>query len=394
MRQGEGQRVQEKGATTEEGGVSERHAARKLVRSELNNPFAITGYTNVANSGGKTSGMSLFMHLEANGGTLTDKGRCVFTNTGWEHEITLDFLAEQERRWGQKIEWIEFCVRHATFDELVKLESKWQKANDRLERIKKRRVADFKRKRASGELFKPNPVQEKAGAVARAEVYEQRCFASWQKASLIGVHDYKQVDRATASTDGKPFNDLLEVLMKFRMQILGLPGVLPNGAQRICTFMLKMRPAAQFMRRTWNVMPSEFEVRLGLRADESERVASAMASKGRECGQPRFPLDEAGIEKADVAAFWAKQPFGMSLKSYQGNCGGCYMKRRSALVDLIRQRFFDVEWWKGWEKKTGQRFRLERSYAGLEVASRTELSLLPPEDGDNGITCEGGYCSD
>ncbi len=105
-------------------------------------------------------------------------------------------------------------------------------------------------------------------------------------------------------------------------------------------------------------------------------------------------LYEAGIEKADVAKFWATQPFSISIKSHEGNCGGCYMKRRNALVNLIQRDYFDVSWWEQWEQRTGQKFRKERSYAGLRRAARTELSLVPPDDYDNAITCEGGYCSD
>ena len=85
----------------------------------MKDPFKITGHTLVANSGGKTSGFNLHLHLESNGGTLTEYGACGFNNTGWEHKLSLDFLAEQERRWGVAINWIEFTRRPATAAEVA-----------------------------------------------------------------------------------------------------------------------------------------------------------------------------------------------------------------------------------------------------------------------------------
>lgn len=138
---------------------------------------------------------------------------------------------------------------------------------------------------------------------------------------------------------------------------------------------------------------NDFECRLGLRADEEQRVENAK-DWGRDGGRATFPLYEAGVTKEDVAAFWATQPFRLAIKSHEGNCGGCYMKRPHALVDLIRRDFFDLSWWQQWEERTGQRFRKERTYKGLATMARTQLELLPPDDFDNAITCEGGYCTD
>lgn len=201
------------------------------------------------------------------------------------------------------------------------------------------------------------------------------------------------MDRNTASTDGGPFTELIEGLLKFRTEVKGLPGVLPNGVQRICTGHLKVRSAARLAADLWPIRMNEFECRLGLRADEDERVESAK-EWGRDGGRATFPLHAAGITKEDIARFWERQPFKLALKSHEGNCGGCYMKRPNALMDLIRRDFFDIDWWKDWEARTGQRFRKERTYRGLEQRARMQLDLLPPDDFDNAITCEGGYCSD
>lgn len=238
------------------------------------------------------------------------------------------------------------------------------------------------------------PYELKRIAVDKAEHYASDCYFSFRKAQLIGTDSYRIVNRHTASTDGGPFTELIEGLLKFREQVKGEPGVLPNGVQRICTGHLKVRSVSRYARDRWRLATNDFECRLGPRADEEERIASAK-EWGRDGGKARFPLAEAGIEKADVAEFWSKQSFSLSLKSHEGNCGGCYMKRRSALIDLIRREFFDLDWWVNWEKRTGQRFRKDRTYSGLAIAAREELTLFEePEDYDNAITCEGGYCTD
>jgi hypothetical protein len=239
----------------------------------------------------------------------------------------------------------------------------------------------------------PDGATIKRDVIRKAKKYARDCYYSFKKLELIGKDSYRKVTLQTASTDGGPFTELLEGLLKFRTEIRGLPGVLPNGVHRICTGHLKMRCAAQFCADRWSIEKNAFECRLGLRADEENRVNSAK-EWGRDGGKAVFPLYDAGVEKEDVAAFWSKQPFSLSIRSHEGNCGGCYMKRAAALVDLIRRDFFDLSWWKGWEARTGQRFRQERSYIGLETMARTQLDLLPPDDFDNAITCEGGYCSD
>lgn len=367
----------------------------------MNSPFHIDPSGRpviVANSGGKTSGLNLFKHLEANGGRLPQNARAVFTNTGWERNETLDFLSEQERRWGVEVVMLEFEWREAATEELREMERRALDADKRLARLRRTATVAFALKNKlppPGRLFQPYDAESlKSEAVGRAERFRASQWASWKKAELIGLPSYRRVTRATASTDGRPYQDLLEGLLRFREDVKGEPGVLPNGVQRICTGHLKMRPSARFARHTWGVKPSGYECRLGLRADEEERIASAFKAKSREAGVPVFPLDDAGIEKADVAKFWRKQGWGLPLKSHEGNCGGCYMKRREALVDLIRRGLFDTGWWRGWEERTGQQFRANRSYRGLEVAARTELTLIPPDDYDNAITCELGYCTD
>lgn len=62
-------------------------------------------------SGGRTSGLLLRRVLDAYGGRLPPNVRAVFANTGKEHEKTLLFVREMERRWQVPIAWVEYVYR-------------------------------------------------------------------------------------------------------------------------------------------------------------------------------------------------------------------------------------------------------------------------------------------
>lgn len=61
----------------------------------------------VSLSGGRTSGYMLHQILEANG-SLPDRCKVVFANTGREMPETLDFVQECGARWGVPITWVEY----------------------------------------------------------------------------------------------------------------------------------------------------------------------------------------------------------------------------------------------------------------------------------------------
>ena len=59
-------------------------------------------------SGGRTTGLLLRRVLDAYGGRLPPNVRAIFANTGKEHEMTLLFVHEMERRWQVPIAWVEY----------------------------------------------------------------------------------------------------------------------------------------------------------------------------------------------------------------------------------------------------------------------------------------------
>lgn len=70
--------------------------------------YQIEGPAIIQVSGGRTSGFMLRQILDAHGGTLPNNVKACFQNTGKEHEATLVFLREMQRRWGVPITWLEF----------------------------------------------------------------------------------------------------------------------------------------------------------------------------------------------------------------------------------------------------------------------------------------------
>lgn len=71
------------------------------------NPYKVEPPFYVSFSGGRTSGYLLRHVLDAWGGTLPEGGHVLFANTGREHEATLKFIREIERRWCP-VTWLEW----------------------------------------------------------------------------------------------------------------------------------------------------------------------------------------------------------------------------------------------------------------------------------------------
>jgi 3'-phosphoadenosine 5'-phosphosulfate sulfotransferase (PAPS reductase)/FAD synthetase len=75
--------------------------------ADPDSPYFCKGPTQVSFSGGRTSGLLLFLILWAHGGVLPDYVIVVFANTGKEREETLRFVHDCATHWGVKIWWVE-----------------------------------------------------------------------------------------------------------------------------------------------------------------------------------------------------------------------------------------------------------------------------------------------
>lgn len=185
------------------------------------------------------------------------------------------------------------------------------------------------------------------------------------EAPFFGIVDYQ-----SASRDGEPFEALIE-----RRKYL------PNAVTRFCTIELKVRTAKRYLRSLgWDYWANA----VGLRADEPRRLNKP---------QPKdrwtvwTPLADAGVRKADVAAFWARQPFDLLLPNangicWLGNCDGCFLKSESSIAALTRDFPERAAWWEAMEKKVSG---VTRSKAGARWSKRygrSELREFVEQQGD------------
>jgi 3'-phosphoadenosine 5'-phosphosulfate sulfotransferase (PAPS reductase)/FAD synthetase len=153
---------------------------------------------------------------------------------------------------------------------------------------------------------------------------------------------YREVDVATASRAGEPFNALI-TKRKF----------LPNPVMRFCTQELKIRPMKAWMlARGYDTWASV----IGFRHDEPKRVAKAEANT-RERWIPTFPLYYGGATEADVLAYWAASPFDLQLQAHEGNCDVCFLKGIRKRVMILRARPDLGAWWAEQEERIGGTFR-------------------------------------
>lgn len=142
-----------------------------------------------------------------------------------------------------------------------------------------------------------------------------------------------------ASRDGEPFEALIE-----RRKYL------PNPATRFCTTELKVRTAKRYLRSLgWDYWTNA----VGLRADEPRRLNKP---KPKDRWTVWTPLADAGIGKADVAAFWARQPFDLLLPNVKGNCwlgncDGCFLKSEANIAAFTRDYPERAAWWEAMEAK-------------------------------------------
>jgi 3'-phosphoadenosine 5'-phosphosulfate sulfotransferase (PAPS reductase)/FAD synthetase len=201
----------------------------------------------------------------------------------------------------------------------------------------------------------------------------------------------------SASRNGEPFE-----------MAIAAKQMLPNPVTRYCTVELKIRTIRRWCVKHYGKNITWTQV-VGLRADEPRRVERIMdparqKKAGRESRNVAVPLAAAGITKADVLAFWAAQPFDLMLKgAWEGNCDGCFLKRRSAVVRMHRDYPERMEWWPRVEENSAHKgtinpavalFRKDRpSYRRLFQLDmdQSRLDLDPDDDGaDVFAACDMG----
>lgn len=153
---------------------------------------------------------------------------------------------------------------------------------------------------------------------------------------------YAVVSHNSAARHGEPFEALIDKKQ-----------AVPNQHQKFCSAELKTLTAKRyFLSKGWRIWTSI----VGFRADEKHRKPYI---------DNRFvtvtPLQEAGVSKNDVMAFWKRQPFDLQLpvfrnKTIGGNCDGCFLKSEAYLASLAREMPERAEWWERQEQRLGYTF--------------------------------------
>ena len=156
-------------------------------------------------------------------------------------------------------------------------------------------------------------------------------------------------------------------------------GLVPNMVATYCTTELKHRLGRAYM---LSLGYEEWDVAVGLRADEPGRVARQRGRK-IEGGWVTHPLFDAGVRLADIERFWATQPFDLRLQPHEGNCDLCFKKKLSKIRRIMEDDIGRAAWWAEMERRTNTTFRIDRpSYGTLEdgVRRQVRLNFLPEEE--------------
>ena len=125
---------------------------------------------------------------------------------------------------------------------------------------------------------------------------------------------------------------------------------------------------------------------IGFRHDEPRRWKPTLY---QQC-EIAYPMVDAGVTRADVAAFWQSQPFDLGIDSARGNCDCCYLKARANLLATIRDEPHRADWWIDMERRRGRTFRIGESFAQLRDAA-----LAPDVTGEIGPDrCTGNDAMD
>jgi 3'-phosphoadenosine 5'-phosphosulfate sulfotransferase (PAPS reductase)/FAD synthetase len=198
------------------------------------------------------------------------------------------------------------------------------------------------------------------------------------------AHEFERVTYETASRNGEPFD-----------QLLGFMNVLPNTRVRACTAELKIRTIKRYIQSlghtTW------FDA-IGIRADEVHREAKVRAGCPKYI-TPLFPLIVGNVTEKEVMAFWAKQPFDLQLRQYEGNCDLCFLKSRGKIAAIMRDKPELAGWWIEKEREAKERFgegggsvfRADRpSYAHLFAQMKEQPSMFGDEDQVQCACTDGG----
>lgn len=302
------------------------------------NNYKFSGPTVISFSGGRTSGRLLYECLDAGLGPDT---HVIFCNTGKEHVRTLEFVNECAKRWGATIVWLEY---HRT---------RFPKYKTHANEQRQREICA-----CAGRMY-DEPGDEEG---------------------------FRKVTFETASRKGEPFENLID-----------LSG-LPNFGAPFCSTELKTRVIKKYMQslgyKRWTSV-------VGIRADESWRIAKMRANSRKDVWDVAAPMVEAGERVRDVFDFWLghewmpgmswplflPQGFDLGLQPEWGNCIHCLKKQPEKLVRIAAHDMSTLDWWQEQEARTGSVWRPSVSLAQIRRAAERGAPPMLPGIFEDAIAC-------
>ena len=190
------------------------------------------------------------------------------------------------------------------------------------------------------------------------------------------------VSRETASLAGEPFGAMLDA-----------EGWMPSVAKggRVCTAELKVSTIDRYMWTRHGLTRRQTRKLIGFRFDEPARWRPAVY----QACEVAYPMVDAGVTRADVAAFWGRQAFDLGIDSARGNCDCCYLKSRPNLLATIRDEPSRADWWIDAERRSGRTFRAGESFEALKAATLAQVDTADISagdvDGGEALPC---FCTD
>ena len=182
---------------------------------------------------------------------------------------------------------------------------------------------------------------------------------------------YEVVNYEAASRQGEPFAQLIEDR-----------SYLPNPVARFCTSELKVLTIQRYLA---DQGITDYEMAVGMRADEPRRVAKMRRMEGYV-----LPLATAGITQGDVQAFWKAQDFDLQIPSTLSNCDLCFLKGYGIKQSMVTQDPKLADWWIAQEQKIGATFRKDHmDYSTMKMIA-TDQGNFDYGD-DESIAC---FCGD
>lgn len=163
---------------------------------------------------------------------------------------------------------------------------------------------------------------------------------------------------------------------------------LPNTRQRFCTTELKIEPMRKFMKDRGFTFWRNY---IGLRYDEPTRLKRQSTNCDKDF-ENMMPLALARITKPIIMDWWAAQPFDLEVPAGCGNCVGCFMKGREALIAIEQQHPGSLQWYADKEKQTGGTFRptyRRETYGKMIEIAKDQGQLF--ETSDKSVDC---LCTD